>query len=451
MLEIRFARIEWTTSSGEVTTVTEVTPPCKLISYVPQAPSLRIARAQMTVGAWPVQHEVGNVTETIEIVAGQDAPTRLRTLNGTLARARYWAEDFRRDMRTVIQVRDVTRHGATWYEAPLYGGQVSLADGGGRVMQMQIERGPYWQGAEELLQVMNSGTGWTFTNQATIYNSDDEQPGHNNWVLVEAPPGDVPTPARLLIQNSYGVDERLAQIYIGWSNRPQALTLEGEESEGEKELRPDLEYSNGAAARSTIFKWIVTNTGLTDYVGMFKVLAQGQLLGRWRVGLGYEFTKLQQARWVNGNVGWGWTDLGNVVLPPGQYSHPVRRPMTVWVEGDRPGWLDFVLFLPLGHVQNRRLKFIGYNALPGACVEDDGIRDELVYQIGEERMPILEHFGNEIFLWPDIMLPQSLPAGTTPPNAQMLSFALQNDFGDAEAQRTAQVQVYARPWYEIIP
>lgn len=448
-LEIRFAQYEWT-PDGEVQTVEAICPPMRLLDYEPRSARKRISSTGGTLpGARPVGHTVDNVEEVIEVVAYQDAPDWLRTLNGWLEKALAWAESFRQDMRVVIQVRDVARHGASWYEAPLYGGHVRFRSSQGRRMQVQIERGPYWMGAESLCQVMNDGTSWAWADIATIYNSDDAQPGHNNWLLVYAPEGDVPTPARLRITNTYDVEARLKQIYLGWSDRPQALTLEGEEATGWSNIETGLEYSNGARAVGDLFKWEVANSGLVDYVGMFKVLANGSLgVGNWRLKLGYELTDLQTLRWVVGQN--GWTDLGNVVLPPGMYSHPVRWPMLVQLDGTAEGRLDFILFMPVGHFQNRQLNFLGYNAMPGTCVEDDGWREELIYQFGGLRLPMLEAWGRPIMLWPDGMLPQALP-GPTPPNAQMLSFALEGQTGQAEAQRTAQVQVYARPMYDVLP
>jgi hypothetical protein len=438
MLEIRFARIEWTTD-GEITTTEDLVPPCKLLSYVPQGPGERR----------PTQ-----INERLSLVLRRDAPTWLRILNATFARARYWAEEqkFRRDMRTVLLIRDDNRHDAdTWFEAPLYDGRVNFRDSQGRVLDLSITRGPYWKGPETALQVMNTGTSLAWANTATIYNHDDDMPGHNNWVLVEAPAGDVPTPARLLVHNTYDSGRRLRRIYAGWYNRPQQLTLDVADADGATLFPDDTDYSYDKRGSGTTFTWDVDNDVFLDYTGMFKVLANGDLsAGNWRVAVGYVMTRLQQNARVPGAD--GWTDLGNVMLPPGPYSHPTRYPMKVWLEGTASGMLDFLLFIPVSwDTQLRQLIFQGYNAVNGTCVEDDGVNDELVYQFGDQRLPILYSFGQPIFLQPETMLPQALDPSSSVPNAQMLSFALENDVGGAEALRTAEIAVYARPWYELLP
>jgi hypothetical protein len=446
VLQLRFARIEWTVS-GEIVTVTAIAPPLDVLEYVSADPRVRTVWTRgVDVGEWPVGHEVGNVTETLIVSVRCDAPEWLRILRGALERARYWAEGFRRDMHTVIQVRDPARHGVNeWFEAILFGGQVHFADSGGRTLRVVLERAPYWYGAERRLQVMNSGTGWDWADQATIYNHDDEMPGHNNWVMVEAPAGDVPTPARLLLTNTYE-HARLRHVMIGWHDRPAMLVLEGEDASGAT-AQPGVEYSNAACGIGSAFRWTVPNTGLVDYVGMFRVLALGNLTGAtWQLAVGYELTRLQLLREVSGRN--GWTDLGAVMLPPGGYAHPTRYDMRVWLNGSADGYLDMLQFVPLA--QYRRVRFAGYNAQPGTCIEDDGWRGELVYQFGEQRLPILSAWGDPIRLWPETMLPQALP-GPTPPNAQMLVLALENDGGRAEALRTAAVEVFARPRYAMLP
>lgn len=435
MLEIQLARIEWT-SDGEQETTTAISPPLKILDYVPKAPSNGEMR----------------VSERIRLSVARDAPTWLRILNGAGARAREWAQEqrFRRDLRNVIRVRDNNRH-AVWFEAPLYDARVTLRNSGGRVLDFGIERGAYWEGAEATLQVMNSGTELAWEDTATVYNHDDDMPGHNNWVLVRPPAGDVATPVRMRIRNTYNVSARLRRVYAGWYNRPQQLMLDVKDATGATLYPDNTEYSYDKRGGGSSFRWEVPNTSFADFTGMFKVLANGTLGGgNWQLGVGYELTQLQTGREVPGSR--GWTDLGNVMLPPGRYAHPTRYPMGVWLEGDAEGVLDFLVFIPVStDSQLRELVFQGYNAVPGACIEDDGIYGELVYQFGEQRMPILYSYGQPVMAQPEHMLPQALPVDSTVPNAQMISFALENDGGGAEAMRTAEIALSARPWYEILP
>jgi hypothetical protein len=346
-------------------------------------------------------------------------------------------------MRTVIQVRDDDRHEAgEWYEADLYGGKIDFDSSSGKTLEVTIQRAPYWHGEETVCQVANTSTGWSFANTCDIYNHDDDEEGHNNWVLVDAPEGDVPTPAMIVVRNTYS-EGRLGKVALGWSDRPAILTLEGEEADS-AHVVSGTEYSNNAYGRSNRFHWDVAHTSLVDFVGMYRALAFGELSGTWELSVGYEVSRMQTLESVDGQH--GWTDLGAVMLPPGGYTHPTRYDMSVWLEGSANRNLDFLMFVPMQ--QYRILEFQGYNALPGTCIEDNGIRDELVYRYGDERMPIVNGWGRRIHLWPDDMLPQALP-GPTPPNEQMLVLALYG--GGAEALRTARLHIRARPRYAMIP
>jgi hypothetical protein len=448
-LQFRLARVEWTTSD-ETTTTTQIAPPLNVIEYVPAAPSVRVDYTSgRRVGARPVAHDVRNVTETLVLSARCDAPGYLRTLNAAMERAQYWAQGFRRDMRTVLQVRDEGRHAEdVWYEAELYGGRVIFADGGGKTLRLSYEREPYWRGPETVVQVANTSTNWAYADDCDIYNHDDQQPGHNNWVLIDAVDGDVPTPASIKIRNTYDESEggRLRRVTMGWMDRPALLTLEGEDASGAS-VSTGAAYSNEANGTGTAFRWTVPNTGLVDYVGLYRVLANGNLsAGDWALSVGYELTRLQTLATVEGER--GWTDLGVVSLPPGGYAHPKRYDMRVWLDGDASGSLDFLTFVPMQ--QYRIVQFRGYNCREGACIEDNGIRDELVYQFGDDRLPILSGWGRQIHLWPEGMLPQALDSETVP-NAQMIVFAMEGDGSTARPMRTATVEVRARPRYSILP
>lgn len=443
-LEIQFARWEFT-QNGEVLTTTDITPPLRLVRYTPTAPA---------------GDDALNVRETFDVVVAREADTWLRLFNGTFSRARYWAREmrFRRDLRTVIRVRDNRRHsGETWFEAPLYDGRVEFIQGNGKYWRVRIERGPYWRGPETRLRVQNTGGSGlgAWADDATIYNHDDDMPGHNNWVLVEPPGGDAPTPIRLVAQNTYATTpaSRLKQVRVGWYNQPQQLALDVVHATGATLEPEDEAYSYNRRGSGSAFQWVVNNTAFQDFTGMFKVLANGFLQGNnWQVSVGYELTRMQhppQGYVAGAN---GWTDLGNLVLPAGTYVHPERYPLKVWLEGTGTGILDFVLFAPVNQdTFIRELTFRGYDAQVGTCIEDDATRGEVAYLYGSQRVPVVETLGYPVLAQPQTMLPQALPANAGIPNAQMLSFTLMSNHGQAEALRTARVEVFARPLYAILP
>jgi len=128
-------------------------------------------------------------------------------------------------------------------------------------------------------------------------------------------------------------------------------------------------------------------------------------------------------------------------LPPGGYVHPFRYPMRIWLDGSAAGTLDYLMFMPIQ--QYRHLKFRGYNCLPGACIVDDGIRDELIYDFNGQALPVLDGYGDPIEVWPSGLLPGN--------RQQMLVFAMTSDTGGAAPLRTAEVQVTVRPRYNVVP
>lgn len=445
--EFQICRIEWTTS-GETVTCIDIG--ASVFEYFPSSPPLSINRTQgRRRGSVPIAHAASNVMETVRVkFAAASYWSGFRALEAMLERALQWAESDRRDMRSVLRFRDTARHGATYYETPLYDGRITQERG--PVLSLTWERGPYWTGPEVPLPVVNNWVTYSgevtpgeggYYDYAQVTNADDGTPTRCNWVIVTPPSGDVPTPIRLRIQNNYD-EGRLRSVRVGWNDRPQALVLEGENATGAA-VTNDTAYSNMAWAAGTTFKWVIEQSTVRDFTGPFRVLANGNLGGEtWRVAAGYALTRKQYGTRAAVDGENGWTDLGLLSFPPGGYVHPIRYPVSVWLDGSGEGNLDYLVFIP--QRQHRWLAFTeGYNCQPGACIEDDGWRDELVLDHDGQRVPILEGFGDPIMAWPSALLP-----GTA---QQMLTFALESDSGKATADRSAIVQVFARPHYRTMP
>jgi hypothetical protein len=172
---------------------------------------------------------------------------------------------------------------------------------------------------------------------------------------------------------------------------------------------------------------------------MFRVLANGTLVGDWQCRLGYEITPLQRGATITGGA--GWTDMGVFSLPPGGYVWPTRYPVTVQLLGDVASTLDFLLFMPLQ--QYREWRYIAYNAGEGDCTEDNAILDELVFIWDGLKMPVVNGYGDRIRLHPAGMLPGD--------KRQMLTFALASTTGTAPASKTAVVQVRVAERWGIVP
>jgi hypothetical protein len=436
MLEIHFARIEASPTGGDNLTIIPLTPTYRILEYVPKPAPLNITLTPgRRVGARPVASIVDNVTEPLTLRVKNDVYQAQHLLNQAFQMALEWSKQFRRDMRFVVRIRDPQRH-QQWFEAELYNGRAEMDNSSGHVLRVTWDRAPYWQGAEQILQLSNTvASGYTLS----IYNHDDYRYGHDDFVIVNAPEGDVPTPARIRIRNTYDRN-RLRQVRIGWYDRPHYLTLEGENSELNPSNAWNADFSNEQAGTAARFQWTLNQSNVVDYVGMFRVLANGSLSdSTWQISAGYELTALQTAAVVAGSN--GWTDLGLISLPPGGYVHPFRYPMRIWLTGSTARQLDYVRFIPVD--QFRRITFKGYNCVPGACIVDDGIRDELVYDFNGQSLPVLDGWGDPIEIWPNAILP-----GT---QQQILVFALEDEFGGAHPQRTADIQVTVRPRYNVLP
>lgn len=441
MFEIHFARIEASPTGGDDVTIIPLTQTMRVLEYVPAGAPINVTSTPgRRIGSRPVASVIGNVTEPITVKVIGDAPSAQRTLNQVFAMALEWSKQFRRDMRLVMRIRDPNRH-QEWFEAELFSGRADLDSGSGRVLRLTLEREPYWNGAEQIVNLRNTvAQGYTLG----IMNHDDDRFGHDNFVLPDAPAGDVPTPARIRIRNTYTTTPatRLKDVRIGWYDRPHYLTLEGENSEASiTVVDSDENFSNSARATAQNYQWTLQQSNIVDFVGLFRVLANGDLTGAtWSMSTGYELTKMQTAKAVTGRS--GWTDLGLISLPPGGYVHPFRYPHRIWLDGSAAGKLDYLMFMPIQ--QWRHLRFDhGYNCAPGACIVDDGIRDELIYDFNGQALPILAGWGDPIELWPSGLLPGN--------QQQMLVFAMMNDFDRAEPMRTADVQVTVRPRYNVVP
>ena len=438
MYQFRIAYIE-AFGPSDTETVEDLMDYSPWIEFQPRsAPQSLTWTAGRPDGAWPVARTIDNVEESLAVWTARPIATQ-RVLSAAFETARLWAMGHRRDMRVVVQVRNPDQN-PNYYEAQLFDGAVE-PDGSNKRLNVRWTREPFWRGQETVLQIRTWSTE-AWGTEATIYNSDDSQVGHNNMIFVEAPAGNVPALTRIRITNTYS-EQRLREVRIGWYDRQINLQLEGEESDKSKTITPSEDHSNLAYATAASFGWDVPYSSARDFVGPFRALANGNLRGdRWRMKLGYELTPLQTGRWITGAN--GWTDLGLFMLPPGGYTHPERYDFYVWLESEDgdDGQLDFVHFSPAE--QQRRLRFRAYNAVQGACIDDDGIRYETVYDFGDSRLPILNTWGERIQLRPTVLLPRN-SAG------QMLTFALASDSGAAEALRTAQIQVLAAPRWDIIP
>jgi len=234
-------------------------------------------------------------------------------------------------------------------------------------------------------------------------------------------------------------------VRVGWYNRQQNLILEGEDGAASTVV-VDARYSNDRACTNDAFKWVIPQDLFRDFVGPFRVWANGGLLGAtWRFSAGYELTPLQYGTRAAVPGANGWTDLGQVTLPAGGYRTPVRYPAAFWLHGSDARLLDYIVLQPVQ--QARRLSFRAYFCVPGACVVDDPEQGPY-YDFSGQKMQMLNAWGNPLTAWPEGILPF---AGIETPHNQMLTFMLTGHLFDAHADRSALVEVFARPRYRVLP
>jgi len=460
VLELEIARREYT-ADGETITATAITPTAKVLEYVPADASYNVQYTHGDrPGAKPTRHVVGNVTDTFRLAAVCNAPGALRAFVAECERALLWAEQNREDMTVFLRVRDVERYDEdVWFESRIVGGRVGLDNSAGRVLTLTLERYPYWEGAWVRLAVKNNRTaevspegvvfdedGWATFGSVT--NADDADPARDNWLMLKPPPGDVPAPLRIRVQNDYASTPatRLKTVRIGWYDRQQNLVLEAEDG-ASSVVTTDARYSNEAVCNNSAFKWVIPQDLYRDFVGPFRVWANGSLSGAtWRFAAGYELTRKQYASRAPVAGANGWTDLGQLQLPAGGYRTPTRYPSAFWLDGSAARQVDFVLLQPV--YQSRRLSFTrGYNCVVGACIVDDP-EQGVYYDFGGQKLPILDAWGEPIEAWPEGLLP--FQASETP-YSQMLTFMLESESGAAVANRSALVEVFARPRYRVLP
>jgi len=317
----------------------------------------------------------------------------------------------------------------------------------------------YWEGPEVELPLTN-GNGTNVTGGLTVYNHDDGDAGHDNYVQIAGTDvgGVIPAPAKIRILNTYNSSARSGQFVIAHNafSAPASFAhiLEAENRNyvaGGTAPTADTSSSGGyiqniswaGDAEVLLISWQLSTAFLSDAAGNnFKILARFAT----SPGTGYYTTvrvKGPSGYWIS-TLGEGpevalgqmlIQDLGVVRLPPWLIQETNLEPVDLCIYGRRTGggilYLDFVQVTPLDGY--RLLKPRGYNTVYNTANVDDGINGVVWNEdsAGANRSGQYIGVGQQIQLWP----------GRT----QRLYFLVTNDAGGAEILRTHSIRMWYRP------
>ncbi len=303
-----------------------------------------------------------------------------------------------------------------------------------------VRRKFYWEGQEFSISVSNThGSG---TGGVTVYSHDDGSQDNHLTILSNVVTGSLPTPLTMYISNESGSDYDSRNWYIGNNIYNYALSLqyEGEAATGGgtvKPASPDTSlYSNGQyrefVGTNTVAQFSISNLVTSALSGRWvKVLAK---MAAFNVtnGLGevyvtpvvldkYGLVTIYRGNEVLLRDGATYfQDLGNVPLPPGQYS-ATWGGVTLALEfrsadgASKTVGLDFIHLLPVDaeDLLYRHIEQRGMTLLNHSQIVDDGVNDDLYFYEGIEtspgsgtynytRHPILKGRGSPVYVHPKV-------------------------------------------------
>jgi len=402
-----------------------------LLDYVPQTAALS-ATGQ---GTEIYDSERQLVTESVRLW--------LYATTGALVQAKMsqverFVEDVSRRQRTrsgdrgylYIQISSDTE---TWrseiVSAKLQAGDDGLrhwANNGTEVLLI-VTRRPFWETVAEVeIPLDNGSAGAKATGGVTIYNHDDGDSGHDNWVDVAAVDvaGNLPSPLRLRMTNNTGSN-------IGYRNFWQALNahfspttfahvIEGESMVGITQVA-DGGSSGGYYGRATwttliqhavdLFKWQLPSSLLTAAGGgFFRVLVR--FASTPPTGIEFQlhvktvpsptFSLWDGPKMTSTGV--LLQDLGVVQLPPGVAAgtyYDLNLVISAEYTGTSQLDIDFVQLTPAD--STRWFRQIGYQIPPNDAIEVNGPEDR-VYEIDAatgQLSYLYEAYSAALYIWPN--------------------------------------------------
>lgn len=445
------------------TTVTLGGDDALLLEYVPRTPGMDVRSVGLVTqdGEEQIGARWDNVTEQAQVLIIGGTTTARATLN-KLNRLFDAARKYQQQ-RLGAQVWVEFRPSDTedWYRSEILSGKVEVDEEAlrswywneGRIEAAVIwTRRYFWEGPEVELPLTN-GNGSHVTGGLTVYNHDDADTGHDNYVEIAAEDvdGDTPGPVKLQMQNTFDSLARAARFYVAHNvlSNPGSFDhiLEGESASGGTNVA-DASCSGGAYksvswtgdSETQLLEWSLPTALLNAAAGnYFRILVRFLIApstGTWlRFKIKMELTTIWEGAWLEAGIYDSLQELDTLQLPPYLVGAGDLYPLKLTLLGKRTGggslYLDFLQLSPLDGW--RKLLPKGYNLAYGVLIVDDGIGGYL-YTYGWSPAGKTGHYssrGQPLFLQPKM--------------TQRLYFLHTTDSGSAPIERTLRVRVWYRP------
>jgi hypothetical protein len=433
-----------------------------LLDYVPQTAQLR-ATGQ---GQELYDIERQTVTETIRLwlYAGSGAAvqTKIADIDNFISRV-HRRQRTRTGDRGYLYLQ-MSSDTANWRSEVLSARLEVQQDGlrhwaaNGTEALLIVTRRPYWEAVSETeIELDNGSTGSPTTGGVTIYNHDDGDANHDNWVDIASTEieGNLPAPLRLAFKSTTGgtVASRDFWIAANTHNDPANFDhiLEGEDADSITVLgtagQSGAQYGRGSwttsiAHTTNLFNWILPTAMMADCAGdFFRVVArftsapssdyEFQLHVKFPGDAAPTTTLWDGPKFTS--TGRKFQDLGIVQLPPGIPSDAhdsVSLVLTMAYDGGSGNLdIDFVQLTP-AH-STRYMRQIGYGLVQNDQIVSDGPAGR-AYAIDAAtgvQWNILDAYDPTLYAWPG--------------RAQRLYF-LHDENTDMDISRTWSVRAYYR-------
>lgn len=317
----------------------------------------------------------------------------------------------------------------------------------------------YWEGPEVELALTNGGG--SGTGGRTVYNHDDGDSGHDNYVAIDGEDveGVIPAPMRLELRNTYDVSARAYDFLVGHNvfANPASLAhiLEGEDAAyvaGGATATASGACSGGYYQTATwtgdnetmLYRFVLSASLLAACAGnYFRLLARVasnpgtgvKVKPKIKFPSGSALTVVGEAQEMTLAATSQLQDLGVLQIPPWLTGETGLYPVDLCLYGRKTGGgsvdLDFVQLTSLDSY--RVLTPRGYGAPYLVTVVDDGIGGSVwadTWPSSGKAGHYIAH-GQPVHLWPG--------------RDQRLYLLVVDSGSDVVVARTASVRVYYRP------
>jgi hypothetical protein len=323
------------------------------------------------------------------------------------------------------------------------------------LLNITWERRFYWEGPRTAIGLTN-GNGTT-ASPLTIYNHNDSDSGHDNYVQIAASAikGDLPAPLELQLVNTYNSATRVGRITVSHNVRSDPanvnLIIEGESATGGSGTNTANAFASGGFYREIAVP--DAETLLAEFPLSGALLAQ--LAGnRFRVQA--RFSAAPSTCYVRVAVRlaglstlWGgnstWRQLGiiesgelttiadGIPLPPYQVGSSSLGEISLAIFGRGGAGVNILLdFLQLSPLDSwREYRDAGYGLPYTASLTDDPVNERLYANFGSGELGNYVAYGSPIMVWRN--------------RVQRLYFLWKGQTGSAATDRTMTVQAWYRP------